>query len=351
MTLHPVFGGTPDENSQTKITKSSNHNGDIFINLEPTSTALRDIPPKEGKPSFNLLSVFFPPEGREPKNPLPTDKLDKTQLKNGDFVWFGHSSVLFLTDNKVFLTDPIFYNASPVPGFVRPYKMTNRPQIKDLPNIDAVLISHDHYDHLDYEAIQEMENKVKHFYVPLGVKAHLQRWGVSDDKITEFDWYESTQIGDVKLILTPSRHFSGRGLTNRNSTLWASWVVKSPQMSLFFSGDSGYGKHYKEIGKRFEPFDVALMEDGQYNERWPDIHMMPEQSVQASIDLKAKHVLPVHWGKYNLSLHKWKEPIQRFLAEADKNNIITLTPKIGQQFTLENPPTPQTQGKWWKGVE
>lgn len=249
------------------------------------------------------------------------------------------------------MTDPIFYNASPVPGFVRPYKMTNRPQIKDLPNIDAVLISHDHYDHLDYEAIQEMENKVKHFYVPLGVKAHLQRWGVSDDKITEFDWYESTQIGDVKLILTPSRHFSGRGLTNRNSTLWASWVVKSPQISLFFSGDSGYGKHYKEIGKRFGPFDVALMEDGQYNERWPDIHMMPEQSVQASIDLKAKHVLPVHWGKYNLSLHKWKEPIQRFLAEADKNNIITLTPKIGQQFTLESPPTPQTQGKWWKGVE
>lgn len=354
MWFHPTFGGKPDAKSLAKMQASTHYNGEIFINLEPTSSQLKDIDPKDDKAQSGIWSIFFPPEGKHPKEPLPTEKMDKKHLQNGDFVWLGHSSVLFKTDGKTLLTDPVYHNASPLPYTIKPYAMTNPPTIDELPIIDAVLISHDHYDHLDYRGIQKMNHKVKHFYVPLGVKAHLQRWGVSDDKITELDWYEQRTMqgkkgSQIELILTPSRHFSGRNFSTRNTTLWASWVVKSPSVSLFFSGDSGYGKHYAEIGERFGPFDIALMEDGQYNKRWEDIHMLPEQTVQASLDLDAKHVLPVHWGKFDLSLHPWEEPIERFLAAAEKQNFIALTPKIGQRFNLDNPPTP-TNSRWWEMV-
>lgn len=348
--FHPTFGGKPDANSLAKINASNNHNGEIFINLQPTSTQIKKIEPKDGEPSSPFLSIFFPPKDKHPSEPLPTEKLDKNQLQNGDFVWLGHSTVLFKTNDKTLLTDPVYHNASPIPYTVKPYAMTNPPTIDELPPIDAVLISHDHYDHLDYRGIQKMNHKVKHFYVPLGVKAHLQRWGVADEKITELDWYEQTKLGDIDLILTPSRHFSGRNFTTRNTTLWASWVVKSPEVSLFFSGDSGYGKHYVEIGKRFGPFDIALMEDGQYNERWEDVHMLPEQTAKASIELRAKHILPVHWGKYDLSMHTWNEPIKRFLAAAEQHDFTVITPKIGQRFDLHNPPTPE-QVRWWEEVK
>lgn len=348
--LHPTFGGKPDAQSQQKMQQSPNYDGTVFQNLEPTTAGLKEVE-IEDKEAGGMLDMLFPPEGKRPSEPLPTVKLDKTLLKNGDFVWFGHSSALFLTDNKVIMVDPVYHNASPIPYTVRPYKMTHRPTIEALPHIDAVLISHDHYDHLDHKAIKKLNAKVTHFYVPLGVKAHLQRWGVADSKITEMDWYEQNKIGDIDIIFTPSRHFSGRGINDRSKTLWGSWVVKSSQLSLFFSGDSGYGKHYAEISKRYGGFDIALMEDGQYNIRWSDIHMLPEQSVQAVLDLKAKRVLPVHWGKFDLSIHPWKEPIQRFLKEAEKHNIVTLTPKIGQIFNLQNAPTPENQGKWWENVK
>lgn len=352
--FHPTFGGKPDEQSQKKIAQSENHDGDIFQNLEPTISGVKDIE-VEDEQAGSMWDFFFAPKGKHPSEPLPTLKFDKANLKNGDFVWFGHSTALFKTANKVMVVDPVYYNASPIPFTVMPYDMTHRPSIDELPAIDAVLISHDHYDHLDYRAVQELDNKVAHFYVPLGVKAHLQRWGIADNKITEMDWYEHIQMhsdaGVVDVVFTPSRHFSGRGLTNRSKTLWGAWVVKSPELSLFFSGDSGYGKHYKDIGERFGRFDIALMEDGQYNVRWDEIHMLPEQSVQAVLDINAQYVLPVHWGKFDLSIHPWKEPIQRFLKEAKKHNIVTLTPQIGQVFNLNNAPTPQTQGKWWESVK
>lgn len=348
--LHPTFGGKPDAQSLQKIQQSQNHDGNIFQNLEPTTSGLKKVE-NEDEQAGGILDMLFPPKGKHPSEPLPTVKLDKTILKNGDFVWFGHSTALFVTDNKVIMVDPVYHNASPVPHTVMPYDMTHRPTIEELPNIDAVLISHDHYDHLDFEAIKKLDVKVKHFYVPLGIKGHLQRWGVADQKITEMDWYEQQKLGDIDVIFTPSRHFSGRSINDQSKTLWGSWVVKSPDLSLFFSGDSGYGKHYAEISKRYGGFDIALMEDGQYNVRWDEIHMLPEQSVQAVLDLNAKHVLPVHWGKFDLSIHPWKEPIQRFLEEADKHDIVTLTPQIGQVFNLQNPPTPANQGKWWEDVK
>ena len=341
---HPVFGGQPDAVSLTKIHASKQFDGTQFVNTEPTpvNTGSEDSP---GIFSW-LKSVISPPPGKHPGAPLPSQPLQSDLLQNGRFVWLGHSTILFKTAGKVFITDPVFYRASPIPLGGSPFPMQHTPRIADLPPIDAVLISHDHYDHLDYRAIQELNDKVGHFFVPLGVKAHLQRWGVRDDKITELDWHESAAIGAVRLTLVPARHFSGRGLNNRGSTLWGSWVVKSPEFSLFFNGDSGYGKHFAEIGAQYGPFDLAFMENGAYNPNWALIHMMPEQSVQAVLDVQAKMVMPIHWAKFDLSYHPWKEPIERFMVAAEGKPIQVTTPQIGQIFELTHLP----KERWWVSI-
>ncbi|MBX2836211.1 MAG: MBL fold metallo-hydrolase, partial [Gammaproteobacteria bacterium] len=219
--------------------------------------------------------------------------------------------------------------------------------IEELPAIDVVLISHDHYDHLDYRAVKELSDTVDTFLVPLGVKAHLQRWGVDSDKIVEHDWYQTTEYSGVSFTQTPSRHFSGRGITNRFSTLWGSWVVKSDSMSVFFSGDSGYYDEFKRIGERYGPFDIAFMENGAYSVLWNQIHMFPEEAVQASIDLKATLFFPIHWGKYDLAFHTWTEPANRAMAAARENDVTMVSPLIGDVFNLsEYPSTP-----WWQKAD
>lgn len=341
---HPVFGGTPDAASRAKIQASKQFDGTQFVNAEttPLNTGDGDAP---GVFSW-LKSVITPPPGKQPGAPLPSQPLQADQLHNGSFAWLGHSTVLFKTADKVFITDPVFYRASPIPLGGRPFPMRHVPRIADLPPIDAVLISHDHYDHLDYRAIQALDSKVGHFFVPLGVKAHLQRWGVRDEKITELDWHESATLGAVRVTLAPARHFSGRGLNNRGSTLWGSWVVKSPELSLFFNGDSGYGKHFADIGAQYGPFDLAFIENGAYNPNWALIHMVPEQSVQAALDVGAKAVVPIHWAKFDLSYHPWKEPIQRFITAAKESPLHVATPQIGQIFGLMHIP----QTPWWEAA-
>lgn len=345
ITFHPTFGGSPTTDSKKKIKSSKNYDGERFINIENTQQAVRQI---KGESRWSMLAKMFnPPAGKNPQHALPSQKLQADKLQDGDFVWLGHSSVLFKSHGKIFITDPVFYRASPIPFTVNPFAQQHKTEIVDLPIIDAVLISHDHYDHLDYQSIKKLKNRAKHFYVPLGVKAHLQRWGVDENNITELDWYESSQLGPFNLTLTPSRHFSGRNFNNRNSTLWGSWVVKAPNLSLYFSGDSGYGKHFAEIGQQYGPFDLALIEDGAYNERWSNVHMMPEQSAQAANDLQANAVLPIHWGKFDLAFHQWKEPIERFLKASNHYNFTTFTPKIGEIF---NPKQTVKTTNWWKEV-
>ena len=219
--FHPTFGGEPDAQSMAKIRQSPHFNGQVFVNLEPTEVQLRDDGNTE-KPSVIgwLADVTNPPPGKHPAEPLPTLPLGGAVLQNDQFVWLGHSTLLFKIAGKTLLADPVFNRASPIFLGDAPFAMTHTPRISELPAIDVVLISHDHYDHLDYRAIQELAGKVGHFYVPLGVKAHLQRWGVDDRNITELDWHEQAQLGDLRLTLAPSRHFSGRSLQNRNSTLW-----------------------------------------------------------------------------------------------------------------------------------
>ena len=337
----PVFGGKPDTASMRKLSASDHYDGHIFANLIPTRVST----PTDTEVS--VMDYLSPPAGKNPTDPLPSRSFNKNDFKNGDFVWFGHSTVLMRMDDATIITDPVFYSAAPVSFAVKPFAMRVENSIDDLPEIDIVLISHDHYDHLDYRAIQEMDSRVKKYLVPLGIKAHLQRWGVADNKIVEMDWYEDELFGSVRFTLTPARHFSGRGLTNRFTTLWGSWVVQSNSLSAYFSGDSGYFDGFKTIGERFGPFDIAFLEDGAYNDAWSQIHMNPEESVQASIDLNAKIYVPIHWGKFDLAVHKWTDPVVRAKTAAQQNNVQVATPVIGAVFTAEDYP----QSEWWGRVQ
>ncbi|MCF7529006.1 MBL fold metallo-hydrolase [Neisseria lisongii] len=344
--FHPTFGGKPDAQSLAKIQASPNFNGKTFDNLEPTP-----LNTGNGNRRPNIIawlySVTNPPPGKQPAEPLPNLPLDTATLAQGGFAWLGHSTVLMNIDGKTLLTDPVFHRASPVFLGGAPFAMQHTYTAEHMPKLDAVLISHDHYDHLDYRAIQALNAKTEHFYVPLGVKAHLQRWGVADEKISELDWHETAELGGLRFTLAPSRHFSGRNLTNRNSTLWGSWIIRSPQLSVYFNGDSGFGKHFAQNRQRYGRFDIAFMENGAYNENWANIHMTPEQGVQAAQILEAKLVVPIHWGKFDLSYHTWKEPIQRFSATARTAGQAFSTPQIGEVFHLNNPPA----NPWWESVK
>lgn len=212
---------------------------------------------------------------------------------------------------KNILLDPMLsIDLGPSPLLTPPrYNSTLPISPEKLPAIDAVLISHDHYDHLDYQIIRKIKDKVGHFYVPLGIGPHLRAWGVAPTRITEMNWGDSARLPGLTLVCTPSRYFLGRGLTNRNSTLRSSWVLQSATKRLFYSGDGGYGPHFATIGATYGPFDLALMECGQYDAQWAQIHMVPEQSVQAARDVRAAVMLLVHWGAFTEANHSWTDPI------------------------------------------
>jgi len=329
----PTFGAKPTSDSLPRMQASQHYKNGVFVNNEETIIDTR----KPGD-SMDLANYIFPAKDKNPSAPLPSVYFDKSNFSNGDFVWFGHSTMLFRTENTNVLIDPVFNRASPIPIGGKPFDMEFNPSLDTLPKIDIVLISHDHYDHLDHLAIGELASNTGLFLVPLGNQAHLLRWGVPKEKIIELDWFESHRAGDTNFTLTPSRHFSGRGLTNRFSTLWGSWVVKSKNLSVFLSGDSGYTKDFKIIGEQFGPFDIAFVENGAYDTQWAQIHMLPEQSVQAALDLDARLFFPIHWGRFDLAKHRWVEPIERAVKEAEKRSIPVVTPLVGQVFQLDSPP-------------
>ncbi|OOF52171.1 MBL fold metallo-hydrolase [Rodentibacter trehalosifermentans] len=347
LTYHPVWGGKPDAASLAKIQASKHYDGTQFQNLEKTPLITSEEPLSLWQWAYNHLTTA---EDKNPNAPLPTVKLDNSQWQNGSVAWLGHSTTLFKTGGKQFITDPVFYRASPVPFTGEPFAMTNKPVIDDLPNIDVVLISHDHYDHLDYQTIKEIvaKGKAKQFIVPLGVKAHLVRWGVPAERITELDWEEQTNVGDIAITFVPARHFSGREMNVQNPTLWGGYVVKSPDLSLYFSADSGYGKHYAEIIAKYAPFDFVMIENGAYDPKWALIHEMPEQGVQALKDIHATKAMPIHWGKFDLANHPWKEPIERFTKAANEAGFDIATPQIGEVFHIHGK-LPQTS--WWESVK
>lgn len=279
---------------------------------------------------------------------VPLQQLDPRTLTNqsSDGVYrLGHSSVLLHLNGDIWLTDPVFSErASPV-QWMGPKRFHPVPiELDELTEIKGVIISHDHYDHLDKASIISLNERVEHFVVPLGVDTHLIEWGISAEKIHSLDWWQEVVIDGVQLVATPSQHFSGRGVFDGNKTLWASWVIKTQQHSLFFSGDSGYFDGFKLIGERYGPFDLTMMETGAYDKDWADIHMLPEQSVQAHLDLKGQVLMPIHNGTFDLALHPWHEPFARLSAAATKHNIEIATPIMGEQVLLKQPRKNQP---WW----
>lgn len=263
----------------------------------------------------------------------------------------GHSTMLIKLRGGWWITDPVFAErASPV-QWMGPRRFHAPPiALDDLPPLRGVLLSHDHYDHLDRDTVRALANKADHFLAPLGVGDRLVAWGVDPGKVRQFDWWEGTRIDGVRFIATPAQHFSGRGLFDGDKTLWASWTVideapDAPGLRLFFSGDSGYFDGFKEIGRRFGPFDVAMMETGAYNAQWPFVHMQPEQTVQAHLDLRGRWLLPIHNGTFDLAMHAWTEPFERVTALAAARDVALATPRMGERLDLRAPggTTP-----WWR---
>ncbi|UJF32358.1 MBL fold metallo-hydrolase [Paenibacillus hexagrammi] len=288
----------------------------------------------------------------KPKQPLRPERWIPQEHRDDQtrVTWLGHSAMIVEVNGSILLLDPMLGSApSPFPFMGGKRYSKQLPfDIQELPEIDAVLFSHDHYDHLDYGTMMRIKDKVRRFIVPLGVKAHLVRWGVDADIISEHDWWDNLEYEGLSLTCAPARHFSGRSLGDRDASLWCSWVIDSGTSRIFFSGDSGYGPHFEEIGNRCGPFDLTLMECGQYDERWAPIHMMPEQTVQAHLDVQGKLMLPIHWGAFTLAFHDWTDPVERAVAAAEKQGVSIVTPRIGEAVQLGSRQLPRT--KWWRAV-
>lgn len=349
--FYPSFGGKLTREQREQFAHLDHYQEGKFVNQIETEM------------SFDMSSVlsmirdyFRKDTNRQPSSPLPVESVDSLDLTQPlddrtRITWFGHSAILLETGGRRIMLDPML-GESPAP---HPWLGTQRYSeklpisIDQLPPLDAVIFSHDHYDHLDYPSVRQLKDKVNAFYVPLGVGAHLRAWGVEESKIHELNWWDTIQHENLRLVCTPARHFSGRGVFDRNRTLWASWIISSPTAHLYFSGDSGYGPHFKEIGEKYGPFDLAMMECGQYDLRWEAIHMLPEQTAQAFTDVQGKLLIPIHWGAFTLALHAWTDPVERITASARERNITLVTPRIGEPVVLPKQRLPTEA--WWESVQ
>lgn len=344
--MRKQFGGKATKQDIARYGHSSNWDGKQFVNLEQTSidVSFQTIPKL-------LYKQFCKEKGREPGTNLairPFEKEDflapSTQSK---FIWYGHSVLLMRMNGKTLLIDPMFGpDAAPISPFsVKRFTENTLDLIDGFPQIDLLLMTHDHYDHLDYESIRRLKPKVKKYFVALGVARHLIKWGIPEEDITEFDWWDDQVFSDINITFTPSRHFSGRGISDRSKSLWGGWVFKTQTENIWFSGDGGYGLHFKEIGERLGPFDFAFLECGQYNPLWHQIHMYPEECIQAAIDAGAKKIMPVHWSAFSLAHHPWIEPVERFIAEGTLRQINCSVPALGQLVIFGNEPE---MNPWWR---
>jgi L-ascorbate metabolism protein UlaG (beta-lactamase superfamily) len=250
-------------------------------------------------------------------------------------------------DGRRVLTDPVWSERCSPSTLVGPKRFHVPPIVlEELPPIDAVVISHDHYDHLDMPAIEALALRGAHFFVPLGVGAHLERWKVPAGRIHELDWNDQAEIAGLAITATPSRHYSGRSLLDGNETLWASWVIAGPRHRVWFSGDSGYTEKFREIGARHGPFDLTLIKIGAYDRSWREIHMEPEAAVRTHQDVRGRVMLPVHWATFNLAIHEWSEPAERTVAAERRANAALVMPRPGELVDLNDPPRVES---WCEG--
>jgi L-ascorbate metabolism protein UlaG (beta-lactamase superfamily) len=343
-----ALGASPAE-IEAVARRSPNFSDGVFVNIDPASGVSLD-----GEEQRQIIWDLIGSRGASrPPLPIPVATpaaVDPESTRLG-VCWFGHSSALIEVDGYRVLADPVWSRRCSPSQTVGPERMHDVPvPLEGLPAIDAVIISHDHYDHLDIDTIIGLARTQRApFVVPLGVGAHLRKWGIPDARIVELDWHEAHQIGELTLVCTPARHFSGR-LFTRNTTLWASWVIAGPRRRAFFGGDTGYTKSFAEIGSDHGPFDVTLLPIGAYHPAWPDIHMNPEEAVRAHLDIAeadAGLLVPIHWATFRLAPHPWAEPVERMLRAADKAGVQVAVPKPGQRVHQDTNAT-ATFDPWWR---
>jgi L-ascorbate metabolism protein UlaG (beta-lactamase superfamily) len=345
----PAALGAQPSDIRATAERSPNFRDGVFVNLEPASQFSID---REEQRQM-LWEVVGNRGATRPRAAIPLATQEARAFETGAgqiaVSWFGHSTALLEIDGYRVLTDPVWSERCSPSDIVGPGRMHPPPVPLDaLPALDAIVISHDHYDHLDIDTIVALaHSQWAPFVVPLGVGAHLRDWGIPDERIIELDWNEHAQVDQLTLICTPARHFSGRFL-NRNGTLWASWAIIGPAHRAYFGGDTGYTKSFAEIGAEHGPFDITLMPVGAYNRTWPDIHMNPEEAVQAHLDVNGRLLVPIHWCTFRLAPHPWAEPIERLLAAADAAHVQVAVPKPGERV---DPTATAELDPWWRLVD
>lgn len=345
----PQVGAVPAKGRQEAFAATGHYADGKFRNQVPTDMSMRldRIVPMLRR--YYLSSV----PDKFPSAPLPVVRPNAAAMTSRDtgiarVTWFGHSTCLLEIAGRKILFDPMFGDVpAPLP-FLAAHRFPPGVPLspEELPHLDAIVISHDHYDHLDYGSIRKLKDKADRFLVPLGVGAHLERWGVEGDRIREMDWGDSAATAGIGFVCASARHFSGRRLTDNSATLWASWVIKAGGKTIYFSGDSGYGPHFREIGRRYGPFDFAMIECGQYDRQWPAVHMRAEESVQAARELGARLVMPIHWAAFALALHAWYDPAVTMTDRARAAGVPLVIPRIGEPVPLDGKPLPTAQ--WWR---
>ena len=347
------FGALPDEAEQQRLARSPHYADGAFHNELPTPVLADDSSMAASLLQFLLRKKDHP----VPPGPVPTANTPLTTLDRAtdSLVWLGHSSFLLQLDGQRILIDPVLSDhASPVSWITRAFPGSNPYTPDQLPDIDVLLISHDHWDHLDYATLRALRPRIRQIVCGLGVGAHLRRWGFAPAQIHEGDWGDALTLGTLTVRITPARHYSGRSLA-RNASLWAGFVLETPHRRLFYSGDSGYGPHFAELGRRFGPFDCVLLDCGQYDRRWPFIHMTPEETARAAHALRARSLLPAHAGKFSLAYHCWDDPYRRISAASRGRRWRLLMPRIGEALALDAVTQPRPAADpaaapvpWWQ---
>ena len=337
------FGATPSkEDKKDYEERATNYKNGLFNNERDFKMIYNDDKENE----------YVSKKGMIPTDDLPTatpSYKENPSIDDFNITWFGHSTILMQMHGMNILIDPVVSEkASPV-SFAGPSRFSDIVmEIEDLPNIDIVVISHDHYDHLDYKTIKEIDSKVDKYIVPLGIENHLERWGVGKDKIINLAWWEEVNINGLLIACTPAKHYSGRNVIDMYNNLWASWVFIDENYKVFASGDSGFDKHFEEIYNKYGEFDFAMLESGQYDVKWRSTHMTPEEAVEAGKILKAKVIMPIHWGAFKLANHPWDDSVERFTLKADEENINYITPMLGETISYQlNPKI----NKWWTNIK
>ncbi len=342
LTLNPAFGGRPSKEDMKDYEKRADNYVDGKF-----------IYPSEYEEAGLSENIIVSEKKTRPEDKLPSltpSFSEKPDISDFTVTWYGHSTLLIQMHGLNILVDPVFSKRTSPVSFVGPKRFGELPgDIDSLPHIDVLLLSHDHYDHLDMASIKRLDEKTDRYIVPLGVEKHLKRWGVSSDKITNMAWWEETEVSGLTFGCTPARHFSNRSINDSGRTLFCSWVLKDEYNKVYESGDTGYGGHFKAVHDKYGDFDFVMTDCAQFNENWHNVHMYPEEAAMACETLGAGVAMPIHWGAFVLSSHPWDDPPERFTAAAEEKGIEVVTPRLGETFKLES--YTDYQNRWWREVK